>query len=78
VLVGGKDELLWNTKELLLEEVAEVELVMDVLELTEAELASVDMSDVEITEVTVESEEYVLKDVVPFLLTFDVKGHQVV
>jgi len=36
------------------------------------------MSDVEITEVTVESEEYVLKDVVPFLLTFDVKGHQVV
>jgi len=78
VLVTGKDELFWKTNELLLDETMEIELVMDVLRLSDSELDSVETNDIESTEVTVESEEYVLKDVVPFLLNVDVNRHQVV
>lgn len=70
VLVVAKDELLRKTNELLLDGV--------ILELEESELDTVETKDVENTEVTVESEAYVLKDVVPFLLKVEVSGHQVV
>lgn len=64
-----------RTKKLLLDD---VELARGVLELKKLELDSVETDEVERTEVTVESEEYVLKDLVPLLLTVVVRGHQVV
>jgi len=64
-----------RTKKLLLDD---VELARGVLELKKLELDSVKTDEVERTEVTVESEEYVLKDLVPLLLTVVVRGHQVV
>lgn len=76
MLVIGKDELLWKNKELLLDD---VELHGGVLELKKPELDNVETNEVESTEIIVESEEYVLKDVVPLLLlSVVVRGHQVV